>query len=107
MIERHVLIKLKAEHANPTARREIAAETLRALRAIPQVRAVSVGVPADEHALSAWDMSLVVDLDSLADVTPYMNDPGHQRFTHEYLRPKVEVVKHWNFEPMRSQTNLP
>lgn len=100
MIERHVLIKLKAEHANPASRREIAAQTLRALQAIPQVRAVSVGVPADDHALAAWDLSLVVDLDSLADVQPYMDDAGHQRFTHEYLRPKVEVVKHWNFEPV-------
>ena len=74
--------------------------TLKALRAIPQVRAVSVGVPADEHALSAWDLSLVVNLESLADVQPYMDDAGHQRFTLEYLRPKVEVVKHWNFEPV-------
>jgi len=98
MIERHVLIKLKAEHANDAARREIAIATLTALRAIPQVRAVRVGVPADAHAISAWDLSLVVDLDTLADVQPYMDDAGHQRFTLEYLRPKVEVVKHWNFE---------
>lgn len=103
MIERHVLIKLKAEHAHPTARAEIAKATLEALRIIPQVRAVSVGVPADEHAGSAWDLSLVVDFDSLADVQPYMDDPGHQRFTVEYLRPKVEVVKHWNFEALRSR----
>lgn len=102
MIERHVLIKLKAEHANEAARREIAGKTLEALRAIPQVLAVSVGVPADEHALAAWDLSLVVNLASLADVQPYMDDPGHQRFTHEYLRPKVEVVKHWNFAPVQS-----
>lgn len=101
MIERHVLIKLKSEFSNEQARREIADATWNALRAIPQVRAVSVGVPADEHATSAWDLSLVVDLDSLADVQPYMDDAGHQRFTVEYLRPKVEVVKHWNFEPKR------
>lgn len=100
MIERHVLIKLKAEHSNETARREIAQATLTALREIPQVRSVSVGVPADEHATAAWDLSLVVNLASLSDVQPYMDDPGHQRFTHEYLRPKVEVVKHWNFEPV-------
>lgn len=103
MIERHVLIKLKAEHANTTARREIAAATLAALRAIPNVRAVSVGVPADAHAESAWDLSLIVHLDSLADVQPYMEDAGHQRFTHEFLRPKVEVVKHWNFEATDSR----
>jgi hypothetical protein len=102
MIERHVLIKLKAEFANDAARREIADATLAAIRAIPQVRAVSVGVPADAHASSAWDISLVVDFDSLADVQPYMDDAGHQRFTVEYLRPKVEVVKHWNFEPKRA-----
>jgi len=100
MIERHVLIKLKAEHSNQAARREIADATLKALRAIPQVRSVSVGVPADEQATAAWDLSLVVNLESLTDVQPYMDDPGHQRFTHEYLRPKVEVVKHWNFEPV-------
>jgi hypothetical protein len=103
MIERHVLIKLKAEHANPASRAEIAAATLKAIEAIAQVRAVSVGVPADEHATSAWDISLVVDFDSLADVQPYMDDPGHQRFTVEYLRPKVEVVKHWNFVPTRAK----
>ena len=100
MIERHVLIKLKAEHCNEASRREIAVATLTALRAIPQVISVSVGVPADEHALAAWDLSLVVNLASLADVKPYMEDPGHQRFTHEYLRPKSEVVKHWNFSPV-------
>jgi Stress responsive A/B Barrel Domain len=100
MIERHVLIKLKTEQCNDKARREIAEATLKALRAIPQVRSVSVGVPADEHATAAWDLSLVVHLNSLADVQPYMDDAGHQRFTHEYLRPRVEVVKHWNFEPV-------
>lgn len=100
MIERHVLIKLKADYSNTAARREIAEATLKALRAIAQVRSVSVGVSADDHATAAWDLSLVVNLESLADVQPYIDDPGHQRFTHEYLRPKVEVVKHWNFEPV-------
>jgi hypothetical protein len=40
---------------------------------------------------------LVVEFDSLADVQPYMDDAGHKQFTVAYLRPKVEVVKHWNF----------
>jgi hypothetical protein len=100
MIERIVLFKLKGEHANDAERRRVAEHSREVLAAIPGVESVSVGVPADPSAEKSWDLSLVVRFASLDAVEPYRVHPAHRRYVDEYMRPRMEVVKAWNFESL-------
>jgi hypothetical protein len=97
MIERYVFIKLKPEHATDQGRAEVRARS-QALAALPGVRGLAVGTPADASALAAWDVSLVVRFDSLADVERYLDDPGHEAYYEGFLLPRLQVIKYWNFE---------
>jgi hypothetical protein len=97
MVERHVYVKLKPEFAGDAARAEVHARSL-ALRDVPGVRDVTVGVPADDDALRAWDLSLIVRFDSLADVEVYLDDPGHEAYYENFLLERLQVIKAWNFE---------
>lgn len=101
MIERIVLFKLKDEYCNDAARAEIAARTRADIGALKNVRGVSVGVPADESSEKSWDLSLVVQFDTLEDVDAYMIDPAHRAYVDAYMHERVEVIKAWNFRVAR------
>ena len=98
MIDRIVLFKLKDEYSNDEARAEIAEKSRKDLSALPQVVNVSVGVPADAHALEGWDLSLVVRFNSLEDVKAYIVDPDHRAYVDDYMADRIEVRKAWNFK---------
>jgi hypothetical protein len=97
MIQRIVLFKLKNEYCNDAARAEFAERTRADLSALKRVRAVSVGVPADEASEASWDISIVVDFDSMEDVQQYIVDPAHRTYVDDYAMPRIEVRKAWNF----------
>ncbi|WP_428261183.1 Dabb family protein [Haliangium sp.] len=96
MVERYVFIRLKKEHAHE--RQLVVSEARRVLVTIPRVASVEVGTPADDHALDAWDVSLRIRFDSIYDVEPYRVHPTHRRFVDEFLKPRIDVVKAWNFD---------
>ena len=98
MIERVVLIKFTDEYATDAARAEIATAARRAFAGIPGVQSFSIGVPIDEHAIRSWDLSITVRFNTLSDVAPYRDDPLHRAFIDDYLKPRLEVIKAWNFE---------
>lgn len=94
-IERYVYVRLSEQY---TAEREdVAAHTRKVLAALPQVLSVSVGIPADDHADKAWDLSIALRFASLADVEAYRVHPDHRRYVDDYLRPRMKVIKAWNF----------
>ena len=97
MIERHVYVKLKPEYASDEARAEVRARSL-TLGAVPRVRGVVVGTPADDGAQRAWDLCLTVRFDSLADVEAYLDHPGHEAYYEGFLLERLAVIKAWNFE---------
>lgn len=98
MIDRYVFVKLTEAHAEPAARAEIADHTRRVLAAIPGIIRVTVGTPADEAAVKSWDLSIVVRLRDLDDVEAYRVHPEHRVFVDDYLAPRMQVIKAWNFE---------
>ena len=98
MIERHHYLKFKAEYATPEERETAAARTLEVLPTVPGVLGVTVGVPADDAAIAPWDLMITVRFPSLAEIEPYRAHPDHRRFVDEFLAPRVEVKKNWNFE---------
>ena len=97
MIERIVLFKLKDEYCNDAARDEFAERTRADLSALPQVRSVSVGVPADEASQASWDISIVVRFESMEHVEQYIVDPAHRAYVDRYAMPRIEVRQAWNF----------
>ena len=97
MIDRVVLVKLNKEHAHPAARAEIAARALEVLRPLPGVVSVTAGGPGDAASEASWDVNITVRFASLDDFATYRVHPEHRRFADEYLAPRAEVRKAWNF----------
>lgn len=97
MVERVVLLKLKAEHATPHGRAEIAGRALAVLRAVPGVLSVTAGAPADEPSAKSWDVLIVTRFASAADADAYRTQPDHRRFVDEFVAPRCEVRKSWTF----------
>ena len=98
MIQRTVLFKLKPEYCNDEARAEIGAKTLAMLKGLPDVVNAFVGLPSDAESLKSWDLSLAVLFNSMEDVKSYGVDPVHVAHVHDYMLPRAEVRKAWNFE---------
>lgn len=95
MIERYVFVRLKKEHAHE--RKLVMSEARRVLEQIPRVTAYTVGAPADEHAQDSWDVCIRVLFTSIYDVEPYRVHPAHRRFVDDFLKPRIDMVKAWNF----------
>ena len=96
-IERHVYIRLKPEHQSPLGRRALQ-EASAKLAHVPGVTALSLRAPADEHALAAWDLCLVLEFEDLDAVAGYRDHPDHRAYVDTYLAEHAAVIKAWNFE---------
>lgn len=98
MIERHHFLRLREAFQSPAGRRETAQRISQNLSNLPGVLSLRTGLPADEEAGAAWDLSLTICFESLADVEAYRAHPDHRRFVDEYLAPRLADKKIWNFE---------
>lgn len=98
MIDRFVFVRLKEEFV--AERDDIAEYSAKVLAALPGVRSVAVGLPADDHATAAWDLSITVRFASIDEVESYRVHPDHRRYVDEYLAPRMQVIKAWNFAIM-------
>ena len=97
MIERHVYLKLNDEHSTDAGRAEVVQRS-RGLSEIPGVTDVTLGVPADEGSRTAWDVVIVLRFESLEAIEPYKALPDHRSFVDDFLKPRLAVIKAWNFE---------
>lgn len=97
MIERHHYFRLKEAHATPEGRADTAKRCIDALARLPEVREMTVGLPADEHAEAAWDLTIRMRFDNLGDIDAYRANPDHRKFVDEVLGPRIDVKKIWNF----------
>ena len=98
MVIRTVYVKLDDAHANPAERTRLGEVSRERLAAVPGVTSVKVGQPADDGALAAWDLLLMVHFDRIEDVEPYRVHPLHLAYLDEVLNPVAVVKKAWNFE---------
>jgi len=97
MIERLVLIKLKSDYTTPQARTEIVRYSQAALERLPGVQSVDIGVPADAKCDGSWDLALRLRFADLDAATAYVPHPQHREYVDEYLSPRMEMIKAWNF----------
>jgi len=98
MVERYVFIKLKDSESTSEGRRAVIDRARESLPAIPGAVAVTVGGPADGAAVASWDVSIVVRFAAVEDIEPYRANPEHRLFVDDFLKPRMEVIKAWNFE---------
>lgn len=97
VIQRHHYFRLKAPHNAPEERAETARRCRESLATLPGVRGITVGLPADDHAEAAWDLTIVMQFETLEDIDAYRADPQHRKFVDEILAPRIDVKKIWNF----------
>ncbi len=98
MITRTVLVKLTDEWSTDAGRAAVAAHSAEALSAIPGVVSAEAGVPADDASRASWDVIFLVRFASMNDVEPYRVHPLHTSYLNDYLNPKAEVKKAWNWD---------
>lgn len=97
MIERHHYFRLKEPHTTAEGRADTARRCTAALSNLPGVRGMTVGLPADDHAEAAWDLTIIMQFDSLEAIEAYRAHPDHRKFVDEVLGPRIDVKKIWNF----------
>jgi uncharacterized membrane protein YdbT with pleckstrin-like domain len=97
MIERYIFVKLKEEYATEDGRAEAARHTRAVISELPGVVAVRVGTPSDDRSAKAWDLSIAVRFQSAEDIEPYRVHPDHRAYVDEFLEPRMDVIKAWNF----------
>ena len=78
---------------------DILSETHRVLQTVPGVEMYEIGTPADEKAMAAWDLSITATFASRAVLESYIQHPRHREYVDEFIKPKLEVIKAWNFVP--------
>lgn len=98
MIERIVLLKLNPEAKDPATIREITAESMKVLPALPGVLRVHVGSAADERTGSSWDLSLVLRFEKLEDIPAFAAHPDHRTYVDGFLKPKIDAIAAFNFD---------
>ncbi len=98
MLERIVLVSLVPAYATVVGRAEVAAQARAVLGALPGVVDVRTGIYADAPAERSWDVSFVIRLASAADYPAYRDHPDHRAFLDDFLGPRAEFKKAWNFE---------
>jgi hypothetical protein len=97
MINRFVFMKLKDEWSSDSGLAAVIEETRRVLPSIPGVKGCEVGQPADAHAGKGWDVGIRLTFSSLADADAYRVHPTHKQYLEDFLEPKVEAKRAWNF----------
>ena len=97
MFTRTVLVKLTDEWSTHKGRTTIAEHSQITLSAVPGVASASAMVPADSAALESWDIMLQIHFETYEDIEPYRVHPDHLAFLNDYLSPKAEIKKVWNW----------
>jgi hypothetical protein len=96
MFERYVFVKLADADAADSARAELA-EVARTHCAALGVLAVTVALPADAAARSAWDLALTLRFPTQAQDEAYRTSALHNELSERERAGDIAVVKTWSF----------
>ncbi|MCO4768674.1 MAG: Dabb family protein [Deltaproteobacteria bacterium] len=98
MIERLVLLSLRPDFATPDGRAEVVARAEEVIATLPQVLEVAGSAAADERTAGAWDVCLRIHFASLDDVAAYLPEAKHRALVDDFLTPRIDALKAFNFE---------
>jgi hypothetical protein len=99
MVERIVLVKL----SSGSERAAIAERIHEALRELPELATLSVGLPADPASEKSWDVSLILRFETLAALEQALASESFRALFERELAPVCQVVKAWSFAPLQTQ----
>ena len=106
MIHRYMFVKL-ADGAEGVEQREALAQSIgHALREDKALSGVRVGLPADEMATRAWDLSIEVWTESRADMREWTQAEVCRDIESVRLGARAIVVKGWAFEAVEEGESL-
>lgn len=94
MIERIVLFKL----VEGVDRRALVDEIARVLREVEGLSGYTLGLPADAASEKSWDLSLVLQAVSAANLSRALESAELKALLHTALPPRCQVIKGWSFE---------
>ena len=100
MIRRFVFFRFAEAYRGAEHMAEALRRTHRVLREVPGVSSYEIGTPADPQAMAAWDMSITVTFADLPSVKAYIVHPLHRSYVDDFIKPRLEVLKAWNFCPV-------
>lgn len=95
MVQRIVLIKLRAPFDSEGGRAEVAEISRKLLPQVPGVTGVEIGT-ASAATGESWDLLLKVSFENIEAVEPYRVHPVHLEY-RDAIADKMEVLKAWNF----------
>lgn len=98
MIQRVVLVKLKAEFAGPETLARIRDETLKVLPDAHGVAGLEVGLPGDGRTGREWDLCILVRFANMEDVEAYRTDEIHRAYADVFLKPMRTAIRVLNFD---------
>ena len=98
MIHRMVMIKLQAKHRERAARGAVAERCRQVLPSVPGVVEAWVGTPLDARTEGDWDLAIRIVFSAESDIAPYIVHPMHRELVDDFLKPRSEALKAWNFE---------
>ena len=99
MVCRYVFFRFQEAYRSDAHMTEILHRTHALLAEVPGVISYEVGTPADEQAMDAWDMSIMISFADMPSVRAYIVDPMHRAYVDDFIKPRLEVLKAWNFSP--------
>ena len=97
MVEAHIYVRFKPEAQNEESRSEFA-RRCQTLVSIPEVQRVRVGTPADDRSAAAWDICLVIELDTAQAAATLSTHPIYKSLLDPHDTPQLAISKEWNFQ---------
>ena len=97
MFTRNVFMKFKEDFQSEAEVFKVQEETTQVFEKLSMVRDFRIELPADEKSKIAWDLSLTVRFETLDDIDRYSSDESHRSYVDDFLKPRLEVIKAWNF----------
>ena len=90
-------MKFRDDYQSPADIKIVLTELRKVLSINSSINAFAFRVGADSASCKAWDLSLTLDFLNMEDFENYQRDQKYIRLMEEFLAPKLEVIKAWNF----------
>ena len=97
MIRRFVFFRFLKPYRTKEAMAEIISRSHAVLDGSADVVSYEIGTAADPKSLAAWDVSITATFVDHQSLEAYIAHPTHRAYVDEFIKPRLEVIKAWNF----------
>jgi hypothetical protein len=97
MIRRFVFFRFLKPYRTEEAMGEIISRSHAVLGGSDDVVSYEIGTASDTQSLAAWDVSITATFMDQHALEAYIVHPAHRAYVDEFIKPRLEVIKAWNF----------